>query len=78
MMRIKEPRRSLEFYCGRLGMRLVSERHFADAKFSLYFLATLPADIELPDPTSPEASEYVKQMFNPVLEYVVPPASSNP
>ncbi len=45
MMRIKDPRRSLEFYTGVLGMTLVRKLDFPDMSFSLYFLAALdPAD----------------------------------
>lgn len=38
MLRIKEPKRALEFYCDVLGFRLVTQLDFPDASFSLYFL----------------------------------------
>ncbi len=38
MLRIKEPKRALQFYCEVLGFRLVTQLDFAEAKFSLYFL----------------------------------------
>ena len=37
--RIKDPKRSLDFYTRIIGMHLVSKLDFPDAKFSLYFLA---------------------------------------
>lgn len=39
MLRIKEPARSLTFYTGVFGMRLLRRLDFAEGKFSLYFLA---------------------------------------
>ena len=55
MLRIKDPKKSLEFY-QKLGMKLVSERHFDD--FSLYFLGSsnVKDDVD------------VKTLFDPVLE----------
>lgn len=38
MLRIKDPERSLAFYEGVLGFRLVTRLDFAEARFSLYFL----------------------------------------
>ena len=39
MLRIRDPKPSLEFYCDHLGMEIIRERHFEDAAFSLYFLS---------------------------------------
>ena len=69
MIRVKNPMKSLEFYCGLLGMTLLSESAHSD--FSLYFLASIAAEdrASVPaDPKSVEAREYAKRMFNPVLE----------
>ena len=49
MFRIKDPRASLSFYTGVLGMRLLKKLDFPDMKFSLYFLgfvneADIPED----------------------------------
>jgi len=44
MYRIKDPKRSLEFYTRVLGFRLLERLDFPDAKFSLYFLGFQPAD----------------------------------
>ena len=38
MLRIKDPKRSLEFYQNVLGFRLVTQLDFDQARFSLYFL----------------------------------------
>ncbi|PFH38164.1 putative glyoxalase I [Besnoitia besnoiti] len=66
MLRIKDPSRSIPFYTGILGMRLIRKRHFDD--FSLYFLACIPPDADIPDPKSDEAGLYLKNLWQPVLE----------
>ncbi|MBO9766984.1 MULTISPECIES: lactoylglutathione lyase [Xanthomonas] len=49
MLRVKDAARSLDFYTRVLGFRLLDARDFADAKFSLYFLALLPEGTAIPD-----------------------------
>ena len=66
MMRVKDPKASLDFFCNKLKMSLLRESHYSD--FSLYFLASLPSGTELPDKDSPEASEYIKNIYPQVLE----------
>ncbi|WPO98411.1 lactoylglutathione lyase [Pseudomonas sp. HR96] len=49
MLRVKDIEKSLDFYTRVLGFSLVEKRDFADAQFSLYFLALvdrqqIPAD----------------------------------
>ena len=68
MQRVKDPSKSIPFYRDLLGMTLLRVCHFPDAKFSLYFLATLPAGVVPPDPEGPDASEFINCMFEPVLE----------
>jgi len=41
MLRIKDPKRSLEFYSKVMGMRMVKKLDFPSMKFSLYFLGNL-------------------------------------
>lgn len=62
---------SVPFYEDLFGMTLISERHFPEAKFSLFFLGTLTEEekAKLPsDPLSPETFDFMKSMQNPVLE----------
>ena len=44
MLRIKDPKPSLDFYTRVLGMRLVRKLDFPEMKFSLFFLAYLDDD----------------------------------
>jgi lactoylglutathione lyase len=58
MIRVKDPVKSLRFYCELLGMRKVKESHHSD--FSLFFLAHLSSEEEaIGDP---------RMLFPPVLE----------
>ncbi|MDI2091161.1 lactoylglutathione lyase [Commensalibacter oyaizuii] len=50
MLRVKDPKRSLAFYTGVLGMRLLRRLDFAEMKFSLYFLVKT-ADENIPEDT---------------------------
>eukprot|EP01084_Bolivina_argentea_P312308 540685_1 len=69
MIRIKNPEKSLKFYCDILGMRLLAERHFEKAKFSLYFLSSFCDEIrDLNEMSNDERWELVKKQYNPVLE----------
>jgi len=68
MMRVKDPAKAIPFYQDILGMTLVRETHFPDAKFSLYFFACLPPGTQRPDPKGPEAGAFVQKLWNPVLE----------
>lgn len=44
MLRIKSPRRSLDFYTRVMGMTLVRKLDFEEMQFSLYFLAAIDSD----------------------------------
>jgi lactoylglutathione lyase len=68
MLRVKDAKKSLKFYTEIFGMSVVCEKHFPQWKFSLYFLASLPAGETAPDPKSEEGNDYMKTMFNPILE----------
>ena len=49
MLRVKDPRLSLDFYTRVLGFRLIEKRDFAEAKFSLYFLAIVDDPANIPE-----------------------------
>ncbi|AFY02471.1 lactoylglutathione lyase [Bdellovibrio bacteriovorus] len=48
MLRIKDPKASLDFYTRVLGMTLVRKLDFAEWKFSLFFLAYVPEGTNVP------------------------------
>ncbi|WP_374030884.1 lactoylglutathione lyase [Bdellovibrio bacteriovorus] len=48
MLRIKDPKASLDFYTRILGMKLVRKLDFAEWKFSLFFLAYVPEGTDVP------------------------------
>ncbi len=58
MLRVKDPAVSVPFYETHFGMTLVCRRDFTDMGFSLYFMASVPAGTQLPDPSTPEAWEW--------------------
>ncbi|MEN5427773.1 lactoylglutathione lyase [Stenotrophomonas pennii] len=49
MLRVKDATASLDFYTRVLGYQLIDKRDFAEARFSLYFLALLPAGTVVPE-----------------------------
>lgn len=49
MLRIKDPKASLDFYSRVLGMRLARKVDFPEWKFSLYFLAYMPEGTVVPE-----------------------------
>ena len=49
MLRVKDATASLDFYTRVLGYQLIDKRDFAEAQFSLYFLAYVPAGATVPE-----------------------------
>eukprot|EP00039_Didymoeca_costata_P006430 m.90085 g.90085 ORF g.90085 m.90085 type:complete len:743 (+) comp13255_c0_seq6:75-2303(+) len=59
MLRVKDPKKSLDFYTKYFGMTVINKGDYSD--FSLYFLVTLPEGQSAPsDVTSEEARAYRK------------------
>ena len=49
MLRVKDIAASLDFYTRVLGFRLIDQRDFPEAEFSLYFLAYVPEGTQVPE-----------------------------
>ncbi|WP_230483527.1 lactoylglutathione lyase [Sphingomonas sp. Leaf21] len=60
MLRIRDPKPSLAFYRDVLGMTLLQQLDFVDMQFSLYFLAYLAEDKEIPS----DPAERARFIFN--------------
>src|ERR1700712_383663 len=48
MLRVKDPAVALDFYTRVMGLRVLRKLDFDEMKFSLYFLAHVAADNEIP------------------------------
>jgi len=68
MLRVKDPIKSVNFYQSHFGMKLISKYDFPDAKFSLYFLATLRDKSWDLEPTSEEAHKFLWNFDGTCLE----------
>lgn len=70
MLRIRDPKPSLDFYVNTLGFRLIYKYDFEKWKFSLYFLAHLEGGTKLPssDVTSKENKAFLWNYPGVVLE----------
>jgi lactoylglutathione lyase len=52
MLRVKDPAIALDFYTRVMGLRVLRKLDFAEMKFSLYFLAHVPAANDIPEDAS--------------------------
>ena len=73
MMRVKDATKALKLYTDGLDMTLVAAKHFAEHKFSLYFLCSLDAEEkkalgDAHDPAGEEGWKAMKKLWKPVLE----------
>jgi lactoylglutathione lyase len=70
MLRIKDPKLTLDYYQTHFKMVLIAQKHFPQWKFSLFFLASVPDGFTLPyeDTESDEAFKYLNQIDYTVLE----------
>jgi len=68
MLRIRDPKESLAYYQENYGMRLLDKIDFPDAKFSLYFLATMKDSEPSPEPGTLAAHKYLWSFEGTTLE----------
>ena len=69
MLRIKDPKASLQFYTELLGFTLIDTLDFPQYKFSLYFLTTLPEGTTYDlKPGTQAAHDYLWSMEGVALE----------
>lgn len=68
MLRVKDPKPTLEFYTSLFGMTLVDKKSFPEYKFDLYFLASLPNGMKVSEPGSTEANDFLWTFDRSVLE----------
>jgi catechol 2,3-dioxygenase-like lactoylglutathione lyase family enzyme len=70
MMRVKDIKKSLDFYCGKLGMTLLSSSTIGEGEswaFSLYFLAHVPTGHE------EAAKKQVRRLYSFLLPFFLLP-----
>ena len=64
MLRIKDPKRSLDFYTRILGMRLLRRFDFPEMRFTLYFLTTLDEPEATPENIPANRAERATWVFS--------------
>jgi len=65
MIRVKHPKRALDFYCGALGMRLVSTADFPQWGFSVYFVGYPDEEVLGPMPKDDINEKFAYSMTVP-------------
>jgi len=69
MLRVKDPKKSLEFYKNIFGMTLIDKFSFPEMKFDIYFLETIKEGTTYDhEPGTPEAHAYLNSMKSVALE----------
>jgi lactoylglutathione lyase len=59
MLRIKDPKKSVDFYTQHFGFQKIHQYDFPEWNFSLYFLAILPDTLKCPTPGTKESEEFL-------------------
>jgi len=68
MIRVKDAERALDFYCTKMGMTRVCEKHMEHGKFSVYFLSSHIEEAEIEGKSEDERWTMMKESFHPFLE----------
>ena len=68
MLRVRDPKVSLDFYENILGMRLLRKVDFNEWKFSLFFLGMVKADEKIPDLNNDSAAAQFIAVRSGILE----------
>lgn len=78
MLRIKDPTKTIPFYTDLLGMTLIDTLDFPQYKFKLYFLTTLPDNVEYNlTPGTQAAHDYLWSIEGTALELTYNYGSEN-
>lgn len=68
MLRIKDPKPTLDYYTQHFGMTLIDKKSFPEYKFDLYFLASMPNGATVPEPGTKEANKHLWTFDRTTLE----------
>lgn len=63
MIRVKDPKKSLDFYCNKLGFKLLKTKPFEGAKFTLYFLGYDHENKLVENDVDPKEQSYLESLI---------------